>query len=293
MAVDLKRMHYFCTVVEQGQVSRAARVLHMAQPPLSQRLRELENELGTPLFLRQGRELKLTEAGALFYRRARDILRAVESSKEEVIRVSSQGGPALRMGLSPTCRSLWLSLFSRLRDHFPEYQMGLVVGDSSYLEQLLQTGRLDVALMQPPLHPENFVIHRLAECPSVAVVPRHLLASPPPSLSLLELSRYPLLLLRRSVGVGSYEHLLRRFHEAGLVPNVALYSSDGALLLDLLAQGFAGIAIVPETGVGELGPAYWRLPLEVPLPGYAFSLVGRPGQENEALLARLLDVLAA
>ena len=72
-------MHYFCTIAEQGQISRAAKLLHMAQPPLSQRLKELEAELGTPLFERQGRKLLLTEAGTLFYRRARDILRAVEA----------------------------------------------------------------------------------------------------------------------------------------------------------------------------------------------------------------------
>lgn len=60
-------MRYFCTVVEEGQVSRAARRLHMAQPPLSQRLRELEEEIGYPLLERQGRTLRVTDAGQVFY----------------------------------------------------------------------------------------------------------------------------------------------------------------------------------------------------------------------------------
>ena len=155
-------MHYFCTIAEQGQISRAAKLLHMAQPPLSQRLKELEAELGTPLFERQGRKLLLTEAGTLFYRRARGILRAVETSREEVLRLASQSGPTLRLGLSPTCRSLWLSRFDALQAAFPGHRIGLVVGDSSWLEQLLARGQLDAAFMVPPLEPEHFVVHPLA-----------------------------------------------------------------------------------------------------------------------------------
>ena len=286
--MDLKRMHYFCTIAEHGQVSRAARVLHMAQPPLSQRLRELEQELGTALFTRKGRSLQLTDAGELFYRRARDILRAVESSREEVIRMSSQTGPALRIGLSPTCRTLWLSRFDRLQAAFPNRQIGLVAGDSSYLEHLLQTGQLDVALMQPPLHPENFLVRRVAASRTVAVASRRVLARAPRSLGLRELSRYPLLLLRRSIGVGSYERLLHAFHEAGLMPNVALYSSDVALILDLLEQQFPGIAIVPESETGALGREYRVLPVAVDLPDYSLSLVCPRTGMDEDMLERLL-----
>lgn len=287
--MDLKRMHYFCTIAEQGQISRAARLLNMAQPPLSQRLRELEEELGTELFVRQGRSLKITEAGELFYRRAREILRAVEASREEVIRIAAQVGPALRIGLSPTGRALWLARFERMHALFRERQLGLVVGDSSYLESLLQGGQLDAAFMQPPLRPENFAVHRLATSRTVAVLPRRLSAlAGAASLSLRDLSRHPLLLLRRSVGVGSYERLLRAFHEAGLTPEVALYSSDGELLMDLLRQGFSGIAVVPASEVGGIGEDFRVLPIEVELPDYHLSLVCRAAERDSELIAGLL-----
>jgi LysR family transcriptional regulator, salicylic acid-responsive activator of bsdBCD len=286
--MDLKRMHYFCTIAEQGQVSRAAKVLHMAQPPLSQRLKELENELGTELFSRKGRTLELTEAGKLFYRRARDILRAVDASKAEVIRASSLAGPALRIGLSPTCRSPWLSRFNRLQGEFPDRQIGLVVGDSSYLEHLLLAGQLDVAVMQPPVAPENFIVHRLATCRTVAVAPQGLLAANASRLSLADLSRYPLLLLRRSVGVGSYERLVRAMQEAGLTPHIALYSSDPSVMLDLLAQGFSGIAIIPESEAGKIGGDYSVLQVDVDLPEFQPSLVSRKADHDAALIQRLL-----
>jgi LysR family transcriptional regulator, salicylic acid-responsive activator of bsdBCD len=288
--MDLKRMHYFCAIAEQGQISRAAKVLHMAQPPLSQRLKELEGELGCQLFSRKGRRLELTDTGKLFYRRARDILRAVEASREEVIRAASMAGPTLRIGLSPTCRTPWLARFKRLQGQFPDCQIGLVVGDSSYLEHLLTAGQLDVAFMQPPLYPEHFIVHRLATCKTVGVAPVGLLEPTARVLSLKDLSRHPLLLLRRSVGVGGYEQLLRAMHEAGLTPDVALYSSDSSLMLDLLAQGFSGIALIPESEAGMVGREYSVLPVATDLPAYQVSLVCRKADYDESAIGRLLAV---
>lgn len=291
--MDLKRLRYFCTIAEQGQVSRAAAVLHMAQPPLSQRLRELELELGCELFSRKGRVLQLTEAGQLFYRRAREILRSVEEARDEVVRLASQGGPTLRLGLSPTGRNFWLSRFPALRAAFPERQIGLVVGDSSYLEYLLQARQLDAALMQVPSHPENFRIHRLHTCQTVAVVPAGMLGTEPRALSLAELSRHPLLLLRRSIGVGSYERLLKAFQEAGLQPQVALYSSDVEVLLALLQQGFAGIAVVPETETRTLGRDCEVWPIALALPDYELSLVCSGTDPDAATTSLLLQAWQA
>lgn len=287
--MDLKRMLYFCTIVEQGQVSRAARALHMAQPPLSQRLCELESELGCKLFLRQGRSLQLTEAGQIFYRRAREILQAVADTRDEVVRAALQTGQELRLGLSPTCKSFWTQRYEALRARFPDRRIGLVVGDSSYLEYLLQSGQLDVALMQPPLHPENLSMRLMTTSRTVAVVPVGLFADSVQSLSLTELCAHPLLLLRRSVGVGSYERLLHFIHEAGLQPNVALYSSDVELLLDLLRQGFSGIAVVPETETVKVGASFAVLPIAVDLPDYQLALVYRRADQDEGLINTLLD----
>ena len=281
-------MLYFCTIVEQGQISRAARVLNMAQPPLSQRLRELEDEFGCKLFLRKGHTLTLTEAGQVLYQRAREILRSVEETRSEVIRVASQTEPALRIGLSPTCKSFLLSRFRALHAWFPERQIGLIAGDSSYLETLLLAGKLDIALMQPPMQAEKFAIYPIMTSKTVAVAAQGILPATVRSLSLAELSRHPLLLLRRSVGVGSYERLLQSMHDAGLNPWVAFYSSDVELLLDLLNQGFAGVAVVPESETAKVGKAYPVVPIDIDLPDYHLSVVCRRGAQTEAPVSRLL-----
>lgn len=286
--MDLKRLHYFCTIVEEGQVSRAARVLNMAQPPLSQRLRELEDEIGYRLFVRKGRSVHVTEAGQLLYQRAREILRSVDEARDEVIRVASQVGPALRIGVSPTCKSHWTAHYQEFLHHFSDRVIGLVVGDSSYLEHLLMSGKLDVALMQPPMQPENFTVCRLSSCKSVAVAPVGLLPAHRDAVSLDELARHRLLLLRRSVGMGSYERLLQLLHEAALNAEVVLHSSDVESLLVLLTQGFQGIAVLPESETGSLGPGFDVRPIGVDLPDYHLSLVVRRIDADDALTARLL-----
>lgn len=288
--MDLKRMRYFCTVVEQGQVSRAARLLHMAQPPLSQRLRELEEEIGYPLFERQGRTLRVTDAGQVFYRRARDILRAVDATCDEVVRVAAQSGPTLRIGVSPTCRSYWMSHFDALRRRFPGYRIGVVVGDSSTLEALLKSAQLDFALMQPPLDGDDFVSVGMATSRCVGVMRAGLLAPGDELLTLADLGRHPLLLLRRSIGVGSYERLLQAFHEAHIEADVALYCSDVEVLLDLLAQGFAGIAVVPESETANCAPGrgFDVRPIAVDLPAYQFALVFRSAERDDTLIERIV-----
>lgn len=73
--MDLKRLRYFCRVVEHGSVSQAAKSLNMAQPPLSKRIQELEEELQVSLFERRGNRIEPTEAGYFLYRKGCEILR--------------------------------------------------------------------------------------------------------------------------------------------------------------------------------------------------------------------------
>ncbi|MCW2103519.1 UNVERIFIED_ORG: DNA-binding transcriptional LysR family regulator [Rahnella aquatilis] len=88
--MDLKRMRYFCTIAEQGSISKAAKVLNIAQPPLGKRLHELEEEIGSPLFIRTSKQMVLTEAGRFLYRKTSDILNQVNSVTRQAIDIASQ-----------------------------------------------------------------------------------------------------------------------------------------------------------------------------------------------------------
>ncbi|WP_232777007.1 LysR family transcriptional regulator [Rahnella sp. AA] len=98
--MDLKRMRYFCTIAEQGSISKAAKVLNIAQPPLGKRLHELEEEVGSPLFIRTSKQMVLTEAGRFLYRKSSEILNQVNSVTKQAIDIASQKKRTVRIGVS-------------------------------------------------------------------------------------------------------------------------------------------------------------------------------------------------
>lgn len=82
--MDLRQLTYFLAIAEEGQITAAARRLNMAQPPLSQQMKALEEELGVELFLREPRSVTLTDAGEILYRRARQLITLADSTRREI-----------------------------------------------------------------------------------------------------------------------------------------------------------------------------------------------------------------
>ena len=89
--MDIKRLEYFCAIIEKGQIGKAAQSLHISQPPLSMRLRELEEELGVTLIHRRGKAWQITPEGQLLYQKAQFILSYMEGVKNDVSSVSGYG----------------------------------------------------------------------------------------------------------------------------------------------------------------------------------------------------------
>lgn len=283
-------MRYFCAVVEHGGVSRAARALHMAQPPLSQRLRELEEELGTALFERQGRRLVLTHAGAVFHEHARQILNAVERTREDVLRATVDVQPPLRIGLSTTGRAQWLERYPAVQARFAERRMGIVIADSAYLERMLRQGEIDLALMQPPQQNAGLTVTPLQASPLLGVAGGIELPADLKSLTVEDLGRHPLLLVRRSIGTGLYELLLQQLAAHGISANVPIYCTDSTLLLEMLRLGRPGIAIVPALEVPQVPADCRALPLDVDLPPFQLSLVHRATAFDARAVAAMREI---
>ena len=139
--MDLRSLNYFTVVAEELNFTRAAQRLNMSQPPLSNQIRNLEEELGTQLFVRGGRSLQLTEAGLLLYRRAEQLLDLAERTREEVSSFAMGLSGTLCLGsvagLAAFLTGRWLAGF---REEYPLVRFEIANGSSDDISDQILRG---------------------------------------------------------------------------------------------------------------------------------------------------------
>jgi DNA-binding transcriptional LysR family regulator len=146
--MDLRQLKYFVQIAESGNFSRAAEVLRIAQPSLSQQIKQLEEELGVQLLVRHARGVTVTEQGQQLYDHARRILEEVDRAKDNVRSQNLAPSGRVSVGLpTSACRGLSLPLFEVMAKRLPNVTLHLVEAMTGYLDELIQAGRLDVALL--------------------------------------------------------------------------------------------------------------------------------------------------
>lgn len=250
--MDLKRLKYFTTIIEQGSISKAARMLCIAQPPLSKRLQELEEEVGASLIARDGKKLVPTEAGQFLYQRACEILRTVEDTRRKTIEIATTERRELRVGVSYLFLRYCLPLVEALYLRNPRAEIAISVSDSSHLESLLQRGKIDVAFMQRPYDPESYDIVDFAPVGLKAAISCSLLSHPPSEpLRLDAIGHLPLILLKRVEGIGSFETILDYLRKAGVHPNVKMHVSDPTVAIEMLESGIEAVAFLPASEITQ------------------------------------------
>jgi LysR family nitrogen assimilation transcriptional regulator len=146
--MDVRQLRYFVEIVERGSIKRAAQFLFVAQPSLSQHVRNLEAELGVPLLTRTTRGVSPTEAGTQLIGYARDILAQVDQAREAIRAGGTDPRGSVRVGL-PNSVSLVLSvpLVERAYHELPNVSLRVVESMSGYVLDWLRTGQLDLAML--------------------------------------------------------------------------------------------------------------------------------------------------
>ena len=290
--VELRHLRYFVAVAELRHFGRAAARLHMAQPPLSQQVRQLEAELGVELLHRTTRRVDLTDAGAAFLQRARDVLAAVDAASAEAQRIGAGLEGRLVVGcVGSATYSLLPSLARTLREELPavdfSFRGEMLVPDQA---AALLAGEIDLALLRPPVdHPELVLTSLRRERLIVALPDGHRLAGRK-RLRVEDLRDEDFIVHPghgRSVMSGLVLTLCR---EAGFEPRVRQEVGETSTLVTFVAAGL-GVALVPEpvSALGVAGATYR------PLVGgghVELSAATRAGDETP-VLARALAILAA
>ncbi|WP_169402727.1 LysR family transcriptional regulator [Rouxiella aceris] len=248
--MDLKRMRYFCTIVEQGSISHAARVLNMAQPPLSKRLQELEAEVGAPLFDRSNRAMVPTEAGVYLYQNSKEILNNIDNIRLQTLLIASRNKKTIRIGISYLFLTYFSQFIHELTKRHPDIEINISVADSSHLEFLLVQRIIDIALIQKPKTSKAFEFIDMGAMKLVAVIAKSLMPTPPgPTITLESMISFPLILLHRVGGNGTFEVIMDILHKYSLDINIIMQVSEPRFILELFNLGVEAATLLPVSEV--------------------------------------------
>ncbi|MDB5980239.1 MAG: bzo26-4 [Pseudomonas sp.] len=244
--MELRHLRYFQVLAETLNFTRAAERLHIAQPPLSRQIQQLEDELGVVL-LERGRPLRLTEAGRYFYEHSHTLLDQLGTVCDNTRRIGAGEKTWMGIGFAPsTLYGVLPELIRRLRsDEYLELELGLSEMTTLQQVQALKAGRIDIGfgrirIDDPAIHQRVLTEDRL-----VAALPagHPLLAGP---ASLAQLAREPFVLYPGNPRPSYADHILALFDAHGLSIKVAQWTNEMQTAIGLVGAGI-GVTLVPAS----------------------------------------------
>jgi DNA-binding transcriptional LysR family regulator len=243
--IELRHLRYFVAVAEELHFGRAALRLHLAQPPLSQQIRKLEEILGYPLFLRTSRAVKLTSAGEVFLERARRTLRNVEEDMEEARSVGRGEEGFLRVGFIGSAMLTPLpAMLGRYRRLYPKVNLQLHESFTSAVVQKLLKGELDASFLRDSGPTDGLEIEPLFSEPFIAVVPRKHALAKYKIISAKQLRDEPFVFFSPLAGALAYEKPVSLCEEHGFRPRVVQEAPQWLTIMRLIGAGL-GVTIAP------------------------------------------------
>jgi DNA-binding transcriptional LysR family regulator len=247
--MDLRHLRYFLCVAEEMHFGRAAQRLGISQPPLSQQIRALEEELGVRLFERTSRRVRLTPAGQMFEPEARRTL--VQADRAAQVARQAQRGEIGHLGLGFTTSGPFVprvaNALYRFRQCYPQVELTLrELGRDEQIEKV-RNRELDIGIVRdfgPPKLPAGMTSEcLLVEDMVLTLRSDHPLALRNADPSIADLAEEPLVLYGAANGAGFNEHFFALCEGAGFVPRIALEARSLATLLGLVAAGFGSTII--------------------------------------------------
>jgi len=289
--VDFRALHYFVGIAEIGSITRAAQHLNVAQPALSRHVRQLEEELGAQLFIRESRGIRMTDQGRELYEHAKSILRNVQRAKDDVRGSAGNPGGNTTLGVVPTiCPLIAPKLVSSLQSDYPRINLKIDEGYSQPLIDWLDAGRLDLALVTEPPPTRRLFIEHLVSEEMVFATARG--SRPKGAIPIAELAKTPLIL---SHGIRTIlDNLLG--HKGPLV--TALLELNSIETIRLMVRQGIGTTVLPrsilhdEAKTGQIslhsiGPSglFRRLAI-------AYSRTRRLSNASEIVKGLLMNIVA-
>jgi DNA-binding transcriptional LysR family regulator len=289
--VELRHLRYFRAVAEELHFGRAAERLHIAQPPLSQQIRQLERELEVSLFTRSTRRVELTAAGEAYLKRAVAVLDAVDDAGQQARRIAQGVEGHLTIGcVGSATYSVLPRLVRALRDELPHVEIS-IRGEMLAPAQLdaLRAGDVDIALLRPPVDDVAIRVEVLRRDRLIAALPAEHPLAQRDLLRVGELHGEDFIAHAgrgRSVMGGLLAAICA---DAGFAPRIRHEVSETSTLVTLVAAGL-GVAVVPAptADLDIAGVTYRQLePASLGVDLVAAHLVDAPSPAIERALGVL------
>jgi DNA-binding transcriptional LysR family regulator len=258
--MELYQLGYFIEIARQRHFTRAAERLHMAQPALSQQMKNLEAELGTPLFIRGKKETHLTAAGKALLPRAEALLAQAEAARAAVTDVAQvRGGKLIVAAIPSVCAGLLPELLHAFGRKHPGVKLQLIEDSSERVAISVESGHADLGFLQLPASKAAFESRVLITEPFVALVAASHALADEKEIPLKQLASESFIFYKGR----ARDSALEACRKAGFEPHIACESGELETIRALVAAR-VGIAIVPELAANLLPKNVRAVPLKQP-----------------------------
>lgn len=290
--MELRHLRYFVAVAEELSFTRAADRLHMAQPPLSQQIRQLEDELGAQLFSRTRRRVELTETGQAVLPEARRVLAQAESLVRVARRFVAGEMGNLRVGFSSSAAyGIMPAMLRTFRSRCPA--VSLILEERSTEEQiaLLAVHQLDLGFVRLPVEnpPAPLTFNTIVHEPLVLALPHKHRLGRRRTVPMTALAEEPFIVVARQAAPGLYDQIEMLCRRAGFKPRIAQQAMEIQTIVGLVSAEL-GIAIVPASVRGLQGGRVVYRPL-APASAFTEMALVYNHENHSAALGSFLDTV--
>jgi DNA-binding transcriptional LysR family regulator len=248
--MDIRSLRYFVETARLSSFTQAAELLHVTQSTISKMVHQLEEELGTPLFVRDGRRLGLTDTGRIVYGRGQEMLATMRTLAAEVRDVQAVRRGTLTVGIPPMINLLFTPVLKAFRERHPDITLVLREETGQGVERLVAAGELEIGMTVLPVAPGLPVATLpVASYPIWALAAAGTFQRQRRTLQLAALKDLPLVMLTDDFALT--RALRRAFAQAGFEPVVAAQSGQWDWLVEMASAGI-GVALVPEPFIARL-----------------------------------------
>jgi LysR family transcriptional regulator, hydrogen peroxide-inducible genes activator len=288
MIMELYQLGYFIEIARQRSFTRAAERLHMAQPALSQQMKNLESELGTALFIRGRKEIQLTAAGKAFLPRAEALLTQAEAAKAIVSDVAQLRGGKLVIAAIPSVSACLLPevIRSFSRQH-EQVELQLIEDSSERVSENVESGLADIGFLQLPASKSAFETRTIISEPFVLLVAKSHPLVKQKEVALKQLATESFIFYKGR----ARDTALEACRKAGFEPQIACESGELETVRALVAAGL-GLAVVPQLAAGNLPKTIQAITIREPKMQRQIAAVWQKGSVLSPAAQALLELVS-